>query len=230
MNSTGATVLAGEGLCRTYRLGSTLVPALKGVDVEILRGDFMVLQGPSGSGKSTLINLLGLLDRADAGRVLLDGRGVTAMDDETLADLRRDRIGFVFQNFNLIPVLTAAENIAWPMTLKGLPDGAIRLRTRELMESIGLEGRADARPDLLSGGERQRVAIARAMANAPEVILADEPTAALDTGTAAQVLDLMQQLNERDGTAFVIATHDPHVVARARRTLTLQDGRVVEAA
>ena len=229
MNPTGATVLAGEGLCRTYRLGSTLVPALRGVDVEILRGDFLVLQGPSGSGKSTLINLLGLLDRADGGRVLLEGREVAAMGDEELADLRRDRIGFIFQHFNLIPVLTAAENVAYPMALKGLSDDAIQLRTRELLETIGLGARADARPDLLSGGERQRVAIARAIANAPEVIFADEPTASLDTGTAAQVLDLMRALNEQQGTAFVIATHDPHVVERARRALTLQDGRIVEA-
>jgi putative ABC transport system ATP-binding protein len=228
MHPTGAVVLAGEGLCRTYRLGSTLVPALKGVDVEILRGDFLVLQGPSGSGKSTLINLLGLLDRADAGRVLLDGQGVNGMDEEGLADLRRDRIGFVFQNFNLIPVLTAAENVSYPMTLKGLPADEVKRRTRDLLEAVGLAQRADARPDLLSGGERQRVAIARAVANAPEVIFADEPTACLDTGTAAQVLDLMRALNEQRGTAFVIATHDPHVVARARRAIALQDGRIME--
>jgi len=228
MNPTGTIVLAGEGLCRTYRLGSTLVPALRGVDVEIQRGDFLVLQGPSGSGKSTLINLLGLLDCADAGRVLLDGQGVSAMSEEALADLRRDRIGFIFQNFNLIPVLTAAENVSYPMALKGLPDDEIRRRARELLEAVGLADRADARPDLLSGGERQRVAIARALANAPEVIFADEPTACLDTDTAAGVLDLMRTLNERNKTAFVIATHDPHVVARARRALTLQDGRIVE--
>jgi len=230
MNPAGPPILAGVGLRRTYGLGSIHVPALQGVDIEIRRGDFLVLQGPSGSGKTTLINVLGLLDPPDGGRVLVDGRAVGGMDEGALADLRRDRIGFVFQTFNLIPVLTAAENVSYPMVLKGLPAAEIRRRTVDLLARVGLGARSEARPDLLSGGERQRVALARAIANEPDVILADEPTGSLDSETASGVLDLMRALNDGGRTAFVIATHDPRVVARARRAVTLRDGRVVEEA
>jgi putative ABC transport system ATP-binding protein len=225
-----AAILSGVGLSRTYRLGSTFVNALKGVDVEITRGDFLVLQGPSGSGKTTLINLLGLLDRPDGGRLLLDGRPVEALDEDERADLRRDRLGFVFQSFSLIPVLTAAENIAWPMSLRERPAAEIRKRTADLLDRVGLAARAGARPDLLSGGERQRVAIARALANEPEVVFADEPTANLDTAGADGILDLMRELNRERQVAFVVATHDPRVVARARRTMMLRDGSLVGGA
>jgi putative ABC transport system ATP-binding protein len=225
-------LLEGRGLTRTYHLGLTAVPALTAVDIAIHRGDFLVLQGPSGSGKTTLINLLGLLDAPDGGTVHLDGRPVSGADvgDDRLADLRRDRFGFVFQTFNLVPVLSAAENVEYPMMLKGMPRADRSRRARELLDAVGLRGKEDVRPDLLSGGERQRVVMARALANAPDVVFADEPTANLDTASANGILDLMTRLNTEHGTAFVVATHDPRVAARARRALTLRDGRLVEAA
>ncbi|HEV8201979.1 MAG TPA: ABC transporter ATP-binding protein [Candidatus Polarisedimenticolia bacterium] len=223
---TGRTpILAAEGLTRTYRIGSGTVAALRSVDLALEAGDFLVVQGPSGSGKTTLINLLGLLDRPDAGRVLLDGRPVERMGEEERADLRRDRLGFVFQTFSLVPVLTAAENVAWPMALRGRPEQDARRRSVELLERVGLGGRTEVRPDLLSGGERQRVAIARALANEPPVVLADEPTAHLDGEAAESILDLMAALNRERGVAFLVATHDARVVARAKRRLTLRDGR-----
>jgi putative ABC transport system ATP-binding protein len=220
------TILDGRGLTRTYWLGSTPVAALAGVDVTISRGEFLVLQGPSGSGKTTLINILGLLDRPDSGALDLDGRPVAAMDENARADLRRDRFGFVFQSFNLVAVLTASENVEYPMMLKGVAPEARRRRALDLLASVGLEDKEGVRPDLLSGGQRQRVAVARALANEPEVILADEPTANLDSKTADEVLDLMRRINEERGVAFVLSSHDPRVVARARRALTLKDGRI----
>ena len=218
-------VLQGVGLTRTYRLGRRPVGALAGVDIAVRRGEFVALRGASGSGKTTLINLLGLLDRPDAGRVLLDGRPVSEMDDDALSDLRRDRFGFVFQSYSLIPVLTAAENVAWPLVLKGMAAARRRERARELLARVGLEGKEGARPDLLSGGERQRVAIARALANEPEVVLADEPTASLDSAAADGVLDLLQGLHAERRAALVLATHDERAAARADRAVTLRDGR-----
>jgi len=223
------TILRGRGLTRTYWLGKTPVAALSGVDVTIGRGEFLVLQGPSGSGKTTLINLLGLLDRPDGGTLDLDGSPVASLDENTRADLRRDRFGFVFQSFNLVAVLSAAENVEYPMMLKGISKDARRHRANELLASVGLSDKTDVRPDLLSGGQRQRVAIARALANDPEVILADEPTANLDTKTADEVLDLMAKINAERQVAFVLSSHDPRVVARARRVLTLHDGRIAES-
>ena len=220
------TILEGRGLTRTYWLGATPVAALSGVDVTISRGEFLVLQGPSGSGKTTLINLLGLLDRPDGGELTLDGSPVALLDENTRADLRRDRFGFVFQSFNLVAVLSAGENVEYPMMLKGLAKEARKRRADELLQSVGLSDKSTVRPDLLSGGQRQRVAIARALANEPEVILADEPTANLDTKTADEVLDLMGKINDERKVAFVLSSHDPRVVARARRVLTLKDGRI----
>jgi putative ABC transport system ATP-binding protein len=220
------TILDGRGLTRTYWLGATPVPALSGVDIEIRRGEFLVLQGPSGSGKTTLINLLGLLDRPDGGSLNLDGVAVATMDENARADLRRDRFGFVFQSFNLVAVLSASENVEYPMMLRGVSRDARRRRASELLASVGLSEKVQVRPDLLSGGQRQRVAIARALANEPQVILADEPTANLDTKTADEVLDLMSRINEERQVAFVLSSHDPRVVARARRVLTLHDGRI----
>jgi len=221
-------ILEGRGLVRTYRLGASRVRALDGIDIEIHRGDFVVLQGPSGSGKTTLINLLGFLDRPDAGKLYLEGRTVADMNENTLSDLRRDRFGFVFQTFSLVPVLTAVENVEYPMILKGIPRDDRRKRAIELLGRVGLETKANIRPDLLSGGERQRVAIARAVANDPEIIFADEPTANLDTHTADEILDLMRELNDERNVAAIVATHDPRVVSRARRVVGLRDGRVVD--
>jgi putative ABC transport system ATP-binding protein len=228
MTSPVQPILEGRGLTRTYRLGATRVHALVGVDIEIHRGDFVVLQGPSGSGKTTLINLLGFLDRPDAGSMYLEGQAVAEMKESTLSDLRRDRFGFVFQTFSLVPVLTAVENVEYPLILKGVSRGERRDRATELLGRVGLESKARVRPDLLSGGERQRVAIARAVANDPEIIFADEPTANLDTHTADEILDLMRELNDERNVAAVVATHDPRVVSRAPRVLGLRDGRVVD--
>jgi putative ABC transport system ATP-binding protein len=193
---------------------------------EIRGGELAALQGPSGSGKTTLLNLLGLLDRPDAGSVVVEGRDGESLSENARSDLRRDRFGFVFQTFNLIPVLSAEENVAYPMVIAGIPAEARRQRARELLQAVGLEEKRGVRPDLLSGGQRQRVAIARALANRPAIVFADEPTANLDSRTAEEILDLMRGVNESSGVAFLFATHDPRVVARARRVLRLHDGRV----
>jgi len=219
-------VLQGFGLARSYRLGRTTVAALAGIDIEVRRGEFLALRGPSGSGKTTLVNLLGLLDRPDDGRLLLDGQAVADLDDDALTDLRRDRFGFVFQAYSLIPVLTAEENVAWPLVLKGAPPARRRERARDLLARVGLQGKEGTRPDLLSGGERQRVALARALANEPEVILADEPTASLDSAAADGVLDLLRGLQRERRAALVLATHDERAAGRADRTVALHDGRL----
>lgn len=218
-------ILAGRHLTRVYRLGATPVVAVAGVDLEVRRGEVLVLQGPSGSGKTTLINLLGLLDRPDGGEVIVDGELVSG-NENILADMRRDRFGFIFQTFNLVPVLTAAENVEYPMTLKDMARPERRRRARALLDRVGIGDKADVRPDLLSGGQRQRVAIARALANEPEIVLADEPTANLDSATTRDVLDLMRALTAERQMALVVATHDPAVVERAGRVVTLRDGHI----
>jgi putative ABC transport system ATP-binding protein len=223
---TDLPLLSGRALTRNYRLGAETVCALRGVDIDVSRGDFTALKGPSGSGKTTLINLLGLLDTPDAGELLLEGMNIQGLSENMRADLRRRHFGFVFQSFNLVPVLSAAENVAYPMALDGRANREAAERARELLAAVGLADKAEQRPDHLSGGQRQRVAIARALANDPEVIFADEPTANLDSKTADVILDLMQALNRERGVAFVFATHDPRVVERAQRVINLHDGRV----
>lgn len=220
-------LLSGRGLTKEYPMGVERIHALRGVDVNILPGDFLALRGPSGSGKTTLINLLGLLDMPDNGTLLLEGRDTATLGDNERADTRRDRYGFVFQTFNLIPVLTAAENVGYPMLLTSTPPADLEMRAHELLAAVGLSGKEHVRPDLLSGGQRQRVAIARALANRPAVIFADEPTASLDSRTADTILDLMNRLNKERGVAFVLSTHDPRVVERAARVITLHDGEIV---
>ncbi len=229
MSPGSPAILEGRGLVRSYRLGAAVFPAVRGIDLEVRPGEFLVLQGPSGSGKTTLMNLLGFLDRPDEGEVLLDGRRIEGLDENALSDLRRDRLGFVFQTFNLMPVFTTAENVEYPLMLRGAPVAERRRRARELLAQVGLAGKENVRPDLLSGGERQRVAIARAVANEPDVVLADEPTASLDTRTSEGILELVDRLNRERGVAFVVATHDPRVVARARRVVSLRDGCIVES-
>jgi putative ABC transport system ATP-binding protein len=228
MNST--PVLSGRGLRKHYPMGSEPVQALRGVDIDIFAGDLLALRGPSGSGKTTLINLLGLLDRPDGGTLQLDGRDTASLSEDERADTRRDRFGFIFQTFNLIPVLTAAENVGYPMLLKSPPPADLLTRARDLLAAVGLAGKEDTRPDLLSGGQRQRVAIARALANHPAIIFADEPTANLDSHTADAILDLLQRLNREQAVAIVVSTHDPRVVARCTRVLTLHDGEIVPEA
>ncbi len=219
-------LLSGHQLTRHYPMGAEPVQALRGVDIEVYPGDFLALRGPSGSGKTTLINILGLLDSPDSGQLLLDNRDTASLSENERADTRRDRFGFIFQNFNLIPVLTAAENVAYPMLLLPSPPADLEQRARELLMAVGLAGKEQVRPDLLSGGQRQRVAIARALANRPAVIFADEPTANLDSHTADTILDLMRTLNRDRGVAFVLSTHDPRVVERADRVITLHDGAI----
>ena len=214
------------GLSKTYRLGAATVPAVRDVTLSIDRGEFVALQGPSGSGKTTLLNLFGLLDRPDSGTVTVEGKDGEALSENARSDLRRDRFGFVFQTFNLIPVLSAEENVAYPMVIAGVADPERRERAREMLQAVGLGDKFGVRPDLLSGGQRQRVAIARALANRPAIVFADEPTANLDSHTAEEILDLMRGINDSSGVAFLFATHDPRVVARARRVLRLHDGRV----
>ncbi|HJW14088.1 MAG TPA: ABC transporter ATP-binding protein [Thermoanaerobaculia bacterium] len=219
-------LVEATGLTRTYRLGAAAVPALRDVTLTIGRGEFVALQGPSGSGKTTLLNLLGLLDRPDGGTVRIEGRDGESLSENARSDLRRDRFGFVFQTFNLIPVLTAHENVAYPMAIAATPLRERRERAGELLREVGLGDKLGVRPDLLSGGQRQRVAIARALANRPAVVFADEPTANLDSRTAEEILDLMRKINEESAVAFLFATHDPRVVARARRVILLHDGRI----
>lgn len=226
MNST--PILAGRGLTKSYRLGRQNVPALRGIDIEISAGEFTALRGPSGSGKTTLLNLLGLLDSPNGGELRLDGQDCRFLEEKHRAQVRLSRFGFVFQSFNLLPVLTAGENVEYPMALRGVGRATRRGRAADLLGSVGIGGKKNVRPDLLSGGERQRVAIARALSNEPEIIFADEPTANLDSHTAGDILDLMRRLNEEHNVAFLFATHDPNIVARARRVVVLRDGEIVE--
>jgi putative ABC transport system ATP-binding protein len=211
---------------RIFHVGDEAVHALRGVDLHIAAGSYLSIMGPSGSGKSTLLNVLGLLDRPSAGHYLLDGRDVTGLSDDETAAVRRDKIGFVFQFFHLIPRLTAAANIALPMTLAGIDPGLRQQRVAELLRDFGLEARAGHRPAELSGGQLQRVAIARAVALNPGVLLADEPTGNLDRATGREVLALLENLNQR-GTTLVIVTHDQEIGARAGRRIVMEDGRII---
>ncbi len=221
-------ILAGKGLSKTYRLGRERVRALRGLDVNVSAGEFAAIEGPSGSGKTTLLNVLGLLDSSDSGTLRIDGEDTGPLPEPQRSAIRLRRFGFVFQTFNLIPVLTARENVEYPMALSGVAKARRQDAARDLLRSVGIAEKEGVRPDLLSGGQRQRVAIARALANSPEIVFADEPTANLDSHTAGEILDLMSRLNEVNGVAFLFATHDPRVVARAKRVLVLRDGEIVE--
>ena len=202
------------------------MPALRGVDLDIRRGDFATLAGPSGSGKTTLLNMIGGLDRPSAGTVTVDGQELGQMGKAELAELRLHKIGFVFQAYNLIPVLSAAENIAFILRLQGVPAAERRERAMAALADVGLAGLEDRRPAQLSGGQQQRVAVARALISRPAIVLADEPTANLDSRTAAGLIDLMAELNARHGTTFLMGTHDARVIARSRRHIELTDGRI----
>lgn len=220
------TILSARGVHKTYRQGKLEVEALRGVDLEIARGEFLALCGPSGSGKTTLLNLIGALDQPTRGRIVLEGQDLEALSKKELSHLRRDRIGFVFQAYNLMPVLTAYENAEMVLWVQGVDEATRRARTLEVLNAVGLEGLEDRRPNELSGGQQQRVAIARAIAADPALVLADEPTANVDSETAELLLDLMQSLNRDHGVTFVFSTHDPLVMERAERLLRLVDGAV----
>ncbi len=220
-----APIILTDGLTKDYHLGPHTVHALRGVSVTIERGEFVAVMGPSGSGKSTFMNLLGCLDRPTAGRCVLDGEDVAGLSPDALAQIRNARIGFVFQQFNLLPRTSAIENVELPLLYAGVPARARRARARACLEAVGLVDREGHHPSQLSGGQQQRVAIARALVNDPAVILADEPTGNLDTRTSVEVLALMQKLN-RGGLTLVLVTHEPDIATYASRHLIFRDGRL----
>ncbi len=213
---------------RTFKIGEIETKALRGVDLSITNGEFTALVGPSGSGKTTLLQLIGLLDQPTTGNVFINGKDATRLNRDQRADLRKGTIGFIFQFFALIPTLTAYENIEMPLLLNGMKAAERKARVNEMLEAVGLSDRAHHRPDQLSGGQQQRVAVARALSIKPSMILADEPTANLDTDNGKQVMEIMQKLNKETGVTFVFATHDPRVIKYAKRVVTLRDGLVVE--
>lgn len=215
------------GVSKSYRLGASAVPAVRDVSLSVRAGELVALAGPSGSGKSTLLHLIGCLDRPDSGDILLGDLRVSHMPAGRLAAVRRDRLGFVFQTFNLVPVLTARENVEYPLLLGTVSRAERRARVDELLQRVGLADKHGRRPRELSGGERQRVAIARALVNRPALVLADEPTANLDSATGGAVLDLMDDLRERMGVAFLFASHDPRLIQRMDRVIHLRDGSLV---
>ena len=221
------SIIQLENVIKTYQIGEVVTHAVNGVDLTIESGEFTAIVGPSGSGKTTMLQLMGCLDKPDSGRILLNGEDVTRAGAGHRADLRREEIGFIFQFFALVPVLDAFENVELPLLLAGIPEAERRSRVDELLEAVGLSDRAHHRPDQLSGGEQQRVAVARALAPRPVLVLADEPTANLDTANGRRIMEIMQGLNQRTGTAFVFATHDPRVVAFATRVVEMRDGKVV---
>ncbi len=219
-------VVRTVNLTRRYEMGDAFVDALRGVDLTIARGEFVALVGPSGSGKSTVLNLIGGLDRPTSGQVWINGTELSASDERTLTRHRRQHVGFVFQSFNLLPRLTAEENVALPLMFSGMPEKERRARARDLLERVSLKHRLDHRPTQLSGGEQQRVAIARALIGRPALLLADEPTGNLDTGTGAEIMALLKTLNQEQDLTLLVVTHDAEVAAFADRVVKLRDGRV----
>lgn len=211
---------------KSYHTGPIEIPALRGISLRVVPGEFLAIAGPSGSGKTTLLNIIGGLDRADTGEVLVEGKNLQLLSSGELARLRLRRLGFVFQAYNLLPVLTALENAEFTLLLQGVPAKKRKERVRKLFAEIGLAGVENRRPGQLSGGQQQRIAVARAIVTEPVLILADEPTANLDSVTATALLKVMEQLNRAHGTTFVYATHDPLVMERARRLISLRDGQI----
>ncbi len=220
------TIVKLENVIKNYRQGSLEVPALRGLDLSVTRSEFTAISGPSGSGKTTALNLIGALDDPTSGKVFLEGQDLGTLGRSALSRLRRDRIGFVFQAYNLVPVLTAYENAEIVLALQGVKASVRREKVMGLLAEVGLEGMEHRRPDQLSGGQQQRVAIARAIAADPAVVLADEPTANVDSETAEKILGIMEKLNQERGVTFIFSTHDPRVMERARRNVHMVDGRV----
>jgi len=221
------TVVELQGVSRRYVSKGETVLALDHIDLSVAGGEFLALAGPSGSGKSTLLNLVGGLDRPSEGRVIVEGRELGTLSGKELAALRRERLGFVFQSYNLVPVLSAVENVEYVMLIQGRPAAERRARALEVLREVGLEGMEHRRPASLSGGQQQRVAVARAIAARPALVLADEPTANLDTATGEALTDLMAALNARYGTTFIFSTHDTRIMERASRLVRLRDGHLV---
>ena len=221
------SIIKTQGVTKVYNPERIPVHALRGVDLAIEAGEFTAIVGPSGSGKTTLLNIIGGLDRPTAGTVEVGGTAINDLSDNQLIDFRKDHIGFVFQAYNLIPVLTAEENVGFVMLLQKRPAEERKQRTKELLEAVGLTDQTNKRPAEMSGGQQQRVAVARALAPKPTFILADEPTANLDSASTSNLLDIMARLNKEEGVTFVFSTHDQRVIDRARRVVTLEDGAIV---
>ncbi|MCF7941459.1 MAG: ABC transporter ATP-binding protein [Spirochaetia bacterium] len=212
---------------RNYQAGETVVRALRGVSLDIEQGEFISIAGPSGSGKTTLLNLIGCIDALDGGEITINGEAVSSMNKKSKTDFRRINLGFIFQTYNLIPVLTAYENVSFVLSLLDLPEQEVRERTMGLLKEVGLEGMEHRRPSRLSGGQQQRVAIARALIKNPQVVLADEPTANLDSETGEEILKLMKEMNRRHHTTFIFSTHDKMVMEYAERLVMLHDGQII---
>jgi len=225
----GAIVVARD-VCKTYRAHGVAVPALQDINLSVARGEMVAVMGPSGCGKTTLLNCLAGLDTVDCGNVIIDGVELAALSDARRTDFRARTMGFIFQSFNLIPVLSAVENVELPLLVLGERAGAARKHARELLAAVGLTNREQYRPAELSGGQRQRVAIARALINQPAIVWGDEPTGNLDSEAAAEIMDLLDQLNRSRGQTFVIVTHAADIAARCDRTIAMRDGRIVSAA
>jgi putative ABC transport system ATP-binding protein len=226
MNQKNGVIIETEGIKKVYKSNGLEVQAVQGIDIAIEKGDFAAIVGPSGSGKTTFLNIISGLDEPTEGKVWLKGKPLYEMSGGELSDFRRDHIGFIFQAYNLIPVLTAKENIEYVMILQGVSKEEREERVRKILRDVDMEGYGDRLPSRLSGGQQQRVAVARAMVSRPELILADEPTANLDSGTGSRLLDMMKELNEKTGMTFIFSTHDPMIMKRARRLIVLKDGRI----
>jgi putative ABC transport system ATP-binding protein len=220
------SLIALRGVIKQYQLGHATVDALRGIDLDIDRGDLAALWGPSGSGKTSLLNVIGLIDTPNAGTVTIAGRGVASVGDDRLAELRNQLVGFVFQNFNLVPVLTAVENVMLPLQIRGVRSRMAHGAARDKLEQVGLGRNLDARPDQMSGGQRQRVAIARALITNPALLLADEPTANLDSESSSQIVSLLHNLNTEHGVTVLFATHDARVLRSVTRRIRIEDGRI----
>jgi len=221
-----AKILQVRNIKKSYQMGKVVVPALRGISFDVEESEFLAVLGPSGSGKSTLLHIIGCLDRPDEGEILFEGINILSLTDDELAELRLKKIGFVFQFFNLLPRLTALENVKIPLTLAGISDKEADERARNLLELVGLGKRLNHKPSELSGGEQQRVAIARALINNPKLVLADEPTGNLDTNSGWEIVSLMRKLNEELGQTFIVVTHDPQIAEAADRIIYLKDGLI----
>jgi putative ABC transport system ATP-binding protein len=222
-----APLIQLKGIHKEYYLGDVQIPALRGVDLDVVIEEFTAVWGPSGSGKSTLLNIAGLIDTAAKGEVCFDGQDIGSLSDDSISELRNQKIGFIFQGFNLIPVLTALENVMLPLHILQVSTTEAHTRATEVLAEMGLSGHLAHRPDKLSGGQQQRVAIARALVTRPRLVIADEPTANLDSVTARSIIDLMRQINRERRTTFLISTHDQRVLDRVDRKVQLEDGRIV---
>lgn len=229
MNTPGADsaeVMVAEDLWKVYRLGQIDYPALRGVSFSVKKGEYIAIVGPSGSGKSTLLNLMGALDRPTKGRMIIDGIEISKLNDKKLAELRNRKLGFVFQTFNLLSYMSAAENVETPLIAAGVPPEERRRRSYELLEMVGLKGFEKNRPAMLSGGQQQRVAIARALANEPQIILADEPTGNLDSKSSHEIMEILRRLNEEKGVTIVMVTHNLELTSYCDRTWFFRDGKI----